>query len=217
MGIFDLFKNKSSPVKKETVSACLEPPEGEPGSSSSIEAETCVPCGVSLDDMNPFSGNPFVFDLPVYSVGAGYFDPWRMDLSSQNQFAADDQIAQMNDCISRAYLLSEEIPIDLVFPQNHVDYSRSKILCNPYTPTGKPSKYPFSLLVIEAGDNVTGCTMRIDYFPDGTVGKTSVSLWRGPLHYSLKYKTVGRQFVLSSVKTNKDLPLGAPLKEIYRF
>lgn len=172
---------------------------------------------VTLEDMRRFTGSPFSFDSTIYSIGENYFDPWRMDISLQNQFAVDNQIEYLNEIIRRAYLHSDKIPLDLCLPTSKINYQQSKIICNPYTKTGKPSKYPFSLVVLfdqKTGDEKN---IRIDYFPDETTGKAKIVYWENRILYVFKYKTIGREFILGEVKTNKFVNVGELPTLIYKL
>ena len=200
MGIFDFFK-KARPESRD------EPQKAK------VEEENQN--AVSLEDMAPFNGKPFAFDSPIKNVGP-CFDPWRMDLSQENQFVAMDQVASINSIVQQAYQCSESIPIELCIPEARIDYKNSSIICNPRTKTGKPAKYPFSLLAQTPSDVGNDTSVRIDYFQDGTMGKAKVVIWNNHVMYALSYKTVGRSFVLSEVKTNKGLDRGEIPCVIYK-
>lgn len=201
MGIFDFLKKKKA--NEATAATAPQKEEGEPRE-------------ISAADMEQYYGTPFFYDMPITYHGPGAFDPWRMELSQSNIFVAEDQIAQLNAIVQRAFLCSEAIPLDLSIPEDRINYSMSFIICSPYTKTGKKSKYPFSLVFQTGGkvENIT--TGRIDYFQDGTVGKAKTTIWKNGLMYSLQYKTVGRSFVLQEVKTNKGQERGALPITIYK-
>lgn len=176
---------------------------------------------VTKEDMLPFKMLPFAFDTEIV-FHPGSKSPWSMDLSATNRLVADDQVEMLNEYLRQAPLLCDSIPLGLEIPIAAIrydsiqNYGYSKLFCNPFTKTGKRSKYPVCLFVTtDLSDAINHINCKIYYLCDGSMGKAKAVFWNNHICYSFAFGLVGKTFALTKIETNYGLLPGAPLQQIY--
>ena len=216
MGIFDFLKR--SRMGKEDVVADVKPIS----ELSKVEKELMLVKRVTESDMIQFSMIPYDLRGPIRKhIQAGSHPFAYMDLSKENQISARYSIEELNSFIEQVSVVPKEIRIDfnkIIFKSADKNYGYSKLICTPYTPSGKISKYPVSLLFMSnpaiGNESQIG---NIYYGKDGSILKANAHIHTRTASWSFVWKTMGRTLVLFSVCTNAYSKSKDILETIYTF
>jgi len=158
----------------------------------------------TVGDMLQFGGMPYSFqNVPVIN---GQIDRGIL-LVGPNRDQTRSDILAMNPLLEEAYNL---VPI---LPRLHISQIRwvpedaaigdySRLFCNPYTKTGKISKFPLRLLFETQrrlqGDGVDG---ELFYTSDGAVGRAKLLTRRANKSYTLVFSLNKGEFSLDYAST----------------
>lgn len=164
---------------------------------------------ISLQDMEQFSALPFVWNSEIKKIIGPSTQPYAfMDIIGSNVYAAclvleemNERLLEANRHLYPAYRIIK-IPVDEVVFTPQKKANTSCIICNPYTFTGRVSKYPASLhfttpRVID-GDSTHG---ELFFDRNGTIGKAEIFCWRKRRGFFFFYKTIDRHLVLDRIET----------------
>lgn len=201
MGLFDFLK------KKKTAPPIGEDVESPPGSIGAVEmvngisishtVEEALSYGdkerimverMTAQDMLQFTDMPYNLNCGLQKVNDPKSHAYAyMELNGSNIDIAKLELQKLNIVIDYAKKIIPAIPkwarIDtdkIAFYNYSSSYGYSKLICTPYTFTGKISKFPLSLLFISfqpkdsLGYSVNG---EIKYFADGKIASATVNCW----------------------------------------
>lgn len=209
MGIFDLLK-KSSTTKSVA--------SGAVRNLSFADKERVMVERVTTADMLQFTMLPYDLNCPVHKFIEEGGHPFAyMNLNKTNQAIAKEELIKINNHIfqfqKRIPLLTPDISLridKIVFKKYSPYHGYTRLICTPYTFTGKIAKYPLSLSFMT---KLEGCpyeaTGDLFYGRNGNVQKATVNImytiedWKGPwLIWQFTFKTVDQALIISQAKTN---------------
>lgn len=210
MGLFDFFKKKKP--EPTPIPTCADLEASLPAKIAELTEHSKKELAVqrvTLQDMEQFTALPFAWNSEIQKVIGPSTQPYAfMDILGSNVHAAclileemNKHLLDANRFIHSAYRIIK-IPVDDVVFTPSKKTGASFIMCNPYTFTGRISKYPASLHfttphVLE-GDSTHG---EIFFDRGGTVGKARVICWRQHRCFCFFYKTIGGHLVLDRIET----------------
>ncbi len=177
MGVLGLLKTL---LCKE---AAKESPKSD-GALSNRKKESTVR-RVTSQDMIKFTKMPYHLDCTVKQSGVLGQDSFAyIDLSQENATVAMDELAQINSHLSAAHQVCRKVPKDISIPVKDIVFCPSqgseytRLICTPYTPSGKIAKYPLYLYFCTAlvgNENTTHG--KLYYGQNGCVQKALVCFW----------------------------------------
>lgn len=231
MGLFDFIKSKLSGGSQPQKAFDIELAEHEV--TEKKEKPEPAPRKITNEDMQQFEMLPFTFSEPV-KYWRGIINPYRMNLSPDDQFTVIRELAKLDVYIRQSPSLSPLIPADINIMLDSLVFTESKskdvytpythLICNPYTATGKLSKHPVGVSFSTPQDSFVewvgniGRTRTLDcsegvvwYSRDGEISKAHISIWKNYEGYFYDFKTVGKTFYLNKIvstvsKGKNDLP-----------
>lgn len=224
MGLFDFLKRSAG-----------NPPSPPPEEKklSQIDKERKMVERVTTEDMLQFTMLPYDLNCPVYKFMREGGHPFAyMNLNRANQMVAKQELNKINRYILQAQeyipLLTSDFSLQVskvMFEEYSPDYGYSRLMCSPYTFTGKISKYPLSLSFMTRLDvRPYSAHGELVYGKDGNIMKASVNVWKSPRDYSkpgtgwmFTFKTIGQTFVLSQVKTTLSTDKHGMPGVVYQF
>lgn len=162
---------------------------------------------VTLQDMEQFSLLPFVWNSDIQKVIGPSIQPYAyIDIVGSNIYAACLELEEMNKLLLEANRCTPlvpritDIPVDdIVFtPSKKTSYS--KIICSPYSFSGRVSKYPASLFFTTSHmvdeDSTHG---ELFYGRSGKVEKAEVICWRKKNGFFFYFKTIDGKLALDKI------------------
>lgn len=175
---------------------------------------------VTLEDMKQFKSLPFEWNSGIKKVTGPSTKPYAyMDIVGENVDIVVDELEDMNVELLCVHHLSPLIPVALQIPTWDVlieprkQGSYSKIMCTPYTFTGKVSKYPASLyfttdLHVADADTTHG---ELFYDRSGRIAKAKICFWRDREGYFVHLRTINGELTVSRIEStviadNRGLP-----------
>lgn len=206
MGLLDLFTRRQKAEKQTQRIACTE----QTAKPTRIETERMLVEEVSAEDMQQFTRIPYQWCGPIQkSISPNRHSFAYMDLDQQNQSIARQALQYIDSFIQESHSLSKFIPKDICIPidqmvyhQYSAFYGYTRLMCTPYTPTGKISKYPVSLSFTTRLDSDFDETHGVLFYTvDGNISKANVNCWRKKFGFFYEFKTIGRTFVLFRIKS----------------
>ncbi len=216
-----LFKRK----KKEQAQTTKEK------TPSKIEIETMMVNRITTDDMLQFAMIPYDLTCPVKKhIAAGSHPFAYMDINHANEIVAKEELMKISEYILQAYEYIPEIAFKavlhagrVVFKKYSENYGYTRLICTPYTQTGKISKNPVSLNFMTRADNYEyQANGVLKYGVDGNVMSADVHIAKN-IHqpnyesWAFKFKTIGRTLVIYEVKVADGRNLHEKPRTIYRF
>lgn len=200
MGLFDFFTSKKPLVSAKSVPV-------ESASSPLVNIEHKLVEEITIDDMKQFTASPYFWDRDIQKFTKAGGHPFAyMNLSALNIKAAASEIQRVNQMLAELRQYSRLIPVNLSIPTNQLIFTEShdrghtRIICTPFTPTGKKAKYPFYLFFMtDLSDNKYSSHGELHYLPNGNIGKATIYLWRNKKGYYIYYKTVQDTLTLSKI------------------
>ncbi len=173
---------------------------------------------IKTDDMVQFTEIKYNLNCDIHNEHNAY-----IILDEHNQNIAKKDFAFINKIIQENMNLSYEIKHDLQIPIEEItfyepDRAYSKLVCTPYTPTGKISKYPIYLVF------KTNVSMEMEFFEDGTffriapydsthgclyytkngnIGKADVIFWRKDVSYIYHFKSDKERLYINKIEKNE--------------
>lgn len=210
MGLLDFLKKKS-------ISA-VHGDRQEPATQKLTfnEKEQIMVQRVTTEDMVQFTMIPYDLNCPVHKFVGYHSHPFAyMDLNNTNQIMAKEELAKINEYIIQAREYIKFLPKDIFIKVEEVAFHEydprcgyTRLMCTPYTFTGKVSKFPLSLSFMTRLDSqVYTAHGELHYGKDGNVLKADVCIWKNPgnsrkaVGWFFNFKTVGRTFLLNQVKS----------------
>lgn len=212
MGVFDFLKGQQ-PVPASMSEKKLSKAEQE---QKVVEQST-------IEGMEQFSMLPFAFVGRKLNKDYHSHPQASIDLDSQNISAAKIELEKLNDFIVQSFSLSKLIPSDIripiddiVYHQYKKEHGHSKLICTPFTATGKLSKYPLKFFFMTRLDGETTYKKKgkalIQIAPDSTSGEivyardgqsatAKVNFWRGGIGFFYEFKTIGRTFLINKIRS----------------
>lgn len=188
--------------------------------SSSIDKELIAVARISIDDMLLFPCLPYKFDCPIKKHLEPRSHPFAyIDLDYYNRNVAKEDLHSIDLIVRKSRKLSRSIPRsicipvdDVVFEQKDVRYGYTKLICNPFTNSGRFSKYPVRLSFMtdlsKLGNSTHG---NIFYNANGKASKADIYIWKNSVGYFFKLGLVDDSLIIkqitSTIKMNtKGLP-----------
>ena len=199
MGLFDFFINKKPlPAKSAPVESAPSP---------AVNKEHELGERITIDDMRQFTASPYRWDRDIQKFTAAGGHPFAyMNLSAHNANVVASEIQMVNQMLAELRQVSRLIPANLSIPTSQLiftesqDMGHTRLICNPFTPTGKNAKYPFYLFFMtDLSDNKNSSHGELHYLPNGSIGKATIYLWRNKKGYFVFYKTVQGILTLSKI------------------
>lgn len=184
--------------------------EGEPPKLSTADKERIMVQRITERDMLQFPGIPYQLNGKIHKQMAKNSHPFAyMNLNGQNRAIAKRDLKMVNGLIVDAQkyirLLSAEFQIHVekvAFDQYDPGYGYTRIMCTPYTFTGKLAKYPISLsFMTKMNVNSYSAHGELFYEKDGTISKGSVYLWRNGTGWFFTLKKANGVLSISEAKT----------------
>ena len=173
----------------------------------------------TIEDMHQFPDIPFGWHW-VMELNHTEGEAWFM-LNMNNQQIAEDYISVLNNHIIDAHdyikginhLSIDLTQIDYLYPipMQMNSKANTRVVCTPYTPTGKISKYPASLhfatSVNQKGWNGTVTQFhpvmgRINLLKDGNIGSADVCFTEGAKQTLFIFRLFGLSLVIRKVYQN---------------
>lgn len=202
MGLLDFLSSLSSQSEKSTVSQ-------NKSHLSAVEKERIMVQRITTQDMVRFTQMPYHLDCAINKYDAPNSHPFAyINLDNQNISAAEADMERLNAHLATAHILCRKVPKRIGIPIKDIvykppkNYGYTRLMCTPYTFTGKIAKYPLSLSFmtdLSKTENTTHGEMF--YGQNGTVQKAEVYCWRGGKGYFFYFKTEGPDLILSKIET----------------
>ena len=212
MGVFDFLEGQRA-----------APASTSEKKLSKAEQEQKVVDRATIEGMEQFSMLPFAFVGRKLNKDYHGHPQASIDLDRQNISAAKIELEKLNEFIARSHNLSELIPEeikisidDIVYKPYKKEHGYSKLICTPYTATGKLSKYPLTFFFMTRLDGEPtyrkkGTALipipsnkssgKIVYAKDGQAATAKVSIWIDGVGFFYEFKTIGRTFLISKIKS----------------
>ena len=216
MGLFDFLTKKPAQAQVNTAS--------QPKKLKPIDVERELVQAVTTQDMIQFTAMPYQLDCEVkHYVQDGAHPFAYIDLNSANRKAAKEALQFIDAFIRKSPLLSRQIPSGIHIPIEEMYFTPNKqtgytrIMCTPYTKTGKKSKYPLYLHFttdLRILDHETHG--QLYYAQDGSIGKANVYVWINHVGYLYYFKTIGKTLVIDKIESNAGLSRGDMPVVIYK-
>lgn len=154
---------------------------------SNVQKEIIMVKKVQTSDMLQFINMPYDLNCTVRKFIREGGHPFAyMDLSNLNQAIAKSELEKINYLLQTDKAFSRrkrkpQIPIsEIQFHEYSKFYGYTRIMCKPYTKTGKIAKYPLSLFFCTRLDNEKSETHgELFYGKDGTIQKADIYIWHG--------------------------------------
>jgi len=184
--------------------------EGDVEKLSTNDKKRIMVRRITQEDMLQFPDIPYQLNAPIQKELREKTQPFAcMDLNEYNQAIAKRDLKMVNALIVDAQkyirLLSSDFQINIgkvAFRQYSPDYGYTKIMCEPYTFTGKISKYPISLLFMTRMDIKSySAHGELFYEKNGEITKGSVNIWRNGTGWFFTLKKIDGVLSISEVKT----------------
>lgn len=209
MGMFDFLKKFAA---TDIVASTT------PQKVSYSDKERIMVKRITTSDMLQFTMLPYDLNCPVHKVIREGEHPFAyMNLNKANQAVAREELAKINECIlqnqRRIPLLTPDVFLQvdkIVFKKYSPYHGYTRLMCTPYTFTGKIAKYPLSLsFMTKLEDCPYEATGDLFYGKDGYVQKATVNIaytigdWKGPwIIWQFSFRTVEQVLKISEAKTN---------------
>ena len=174
------------------------------------DKELAIVKRVTTEDMKSLKNMPFVCNTEVKKfIQQGGHSFAYMDIVGENIKIVKSEIEKMNVVIKQDLKKYKTLPRNLEIPVNQLvfsskDYGYTRIMCNPKTYSGKPSKYPYSLFfatdfskMATGGDTTHG---ELFYGQNGEILKGNIYFWRKGKPTFLTYKTIDENLTLSDIE-----------------
>lgn len=181
------------------------------------EKEQIMVKRVLAKDMAQFPEIPYQLNSPIKKVLAKNAHPFAyIDLNQYNQDIAKREISMVNrillDAIPHIPLLSKKFLIkveELAFQKYSPGYGYTRIMCTPYTFSGKIAKYPLFLSFMSRADRRSYFTHgELYYGKNGKVLKGSVVVnresipFKNSVMWDFSFKTVQNILTLAEAKSS---------------
>lgn len=173
---------------------------------------------ITTSDMEQFTMMPYQLNCKVFNKPSENPSSY-INLNARNRNIAVEQLRIIDEYIRQSPQLSRLVPSGIHIPIEQMIYSRigsyseyTRLICTPYTKTGKISKFPLYLYFTTDPSQTDNETHgKLYYGKDGNILKANVSIWMHNQGYFYSFKTVGRTFFLSEIKSTvkrdkNDLP-----------
>lgn len=160
---------------------------------SYVQKEIIAVKKITTEDMTQFSGMPYQLNHPIQKIIKHGAHPLAyIDLDEFNQGVATKELERLDSIIinARSYIpqLTKEYHIDIKkveFCEYDSSYGYTRLICNPYTFTGKISKHPLSLLFMSRQDIRTYSVIgELFYDASGNLDQATASIWKAPKNHS---------------------------------
>lgn len=184
---------------------------GENGKLTNYEKEMIMIERLKDDDMVQFNNiMPYQLNCPLKKFIREGGHPFAyIDLNPFNQYVATEELKRLDEYIVKARdyipILTKEYHIDIkkvMLSQYSESYGYTRLMCTPYTFTGKISKYPLSLFFTSRLDVHTYSVHgEMVYNKSGALGKATVNIWKLSTGWFFDFGVYKGDFVLSKAKT----------------
>lgn len=200
MGLLDFLTKRNSTTKV---------PSSESETLTAVDKERIMVARVTTQDMVQFTSMPYHLDCEVKKSDAPQSHPFAyIDLDRKNISVAEAEMTKLNVYLAAAHLLCSKVPKNIGIPVKDIvykppkNYGYTRLMCTPYTFTGKLSKFPLSLSFMTDLSKMDNSTHgKMHYGQDGRVQKAEVYCWRRGKGYFFYFKTEGRDLVISKIET----------------
>lgn len=199
MGLFDFLKKMF--ISQSTVPVAMV----NSNSSSTkkltyAEKELLAVQRTTFADIQQLKGFPYSWNRPIEKFINPNGRPFvYMDIVGDNLTTAKAELAKINTCIERDKKLSSALrkltclPVSEVIFKRHTESGYSRLMLNPITYDGEPSKYPVALFFMTDPRN-SNCSGSIFYGRDGAIQKAEIFIGHGS--YFLYYEVFEGDLVL---------------------
>ena len=192
---------------------------------STVDKERILVERITDDDMKQFTMIPFQLDRPMHKFNEDKAHPFAwIEFDECNESIAKKELEYINGHINESKLYCEIIPKDLKIPINQImfhkyddAYGFSRLICNPYTLTGKTSKYPLSILFMTDLRKRRWTIGELFYGKDGSIMKGHVTIPYDGYHYEYQFSTVGRTLIVKTIKSDVKPDKDGIASIIYQF
>lgn len=200
MGILDFLTKRNTSPKA---------PADQSQSLSTVEKERIMVQRVTTQDMIQFTAMPYHLDCEVKKFDAPNSHPFAyIDLDRKNIAVAEAELEKLNVHLASAHQLCSKVPSGTNIPIRSIvykppkNYGYTRLICSPYTYTGKVSKFPLSLSFMTDLSKTANTTHGKAYYgQDGSIQKAEVYCWRGGQGYFFYFKAEGGNLVISKIET----------------
>lgn len=158
------------------------------------------------NDMLQFTKLPYNLNHPII-VDNGMALIHITTLENQEKLITD--VLSLNQYLEESKSILSQIPKELTIKKEDISFKKDNLSfleCNPYTPTGKISKYPLVAHFKNVRQNnyaeefLRAFWGEIYYMQDGSIGKASIICWYKNTGYFYNLKCVGKTLVLDKIK-----------------
>ena len=171
---------------------------------------------ISSKDMQQFYNIPYNLNGAIHKFTEERGHPFAyMNLILPNIMIARKHLSYMNKLIdsyrAEIPLLTNEFYINInkiVFHEYDSNYGYSRLICEPYTFTGKIAKFPLTLLFMSRLDiRSYQANGSLYYGEDGNIKKADIHIFRekqpysGGIGWSFSFATVENELVLEKATT----------------
>lgn len=184
--------------------------DNQPKKLTTAEKERIMVQKVTTKDMLQFPNIPYQLNCPIHKVIAKNTHPFAyMDLNAFNQSLARNDLTVINRLIVDAQqyipLLKSGFSIDIgkiAFHQYDPGYGYTRLMCTPYTFTGKLAKYPLSLSYMTRQDVKSYSALgELFYDKSGNIAKGNAIIRKMGIGWFFTFKTVSENLTISEAKT----------------
>ena len=198
---------------------------------SAIDKERIMVERITTADMCQFTSIPYDLNCPIQKLNTPKAHPYAyIELDGANIEVAKSELRKINSYIVDARSFIPELPkkfcidVDKVaFSEYSPNYGYSKLICTPYTFSGKISNIPLTLLFMSRRDvmqyQVIG---NLEYSADGCVVKADVNVWSRKSYetpgtgWIFFFNTVNGVFLLDQVNSTVRRGEDGMLSVVYR-
>ncbi len=182
----------------------------EPLKLSYIEKERIMVERISSKDMRQFSNIPYNLGGTIHKFMEERGHPFAyINLRLPNIMIARKHLSYMNKLIEsyrkEIPLLTNEFYINvnkIVFHEYDPNYGYSRLICEPYTFTGKIAKFPLTLsFMSRLNIRSYQANGSIYYGEDGNIKKADIHIYSGGIGWSFYFATVENELVLEKATT----------------
>ncbi len=200
MGLFDFLKKMF--ISQSTVPVATAKSKYSSATKLTyVEKELLAVQRTTQDNVQQLKGFPYSWNRPIEKFIEPNGHPFvYMDIVGDNLTVAKAELAKINTCIERDKKLSSALwkltclPISEVLFKRSAESGYSRLMLNPITYNGKPSKYPVTLFFMTDpwSSNYHGSLF---YGQDGTIQKAEIFIGHGS--YFLYYEIFEGDLVLT--------------------
>lgn len=221
MGLFDFLK------KKQKASVAAPNIEEQQGAQklSQAEKERIMVQRVTIEEMLKIAALPFVWNCNIKKMMKPNSHPFAyIDLTGPNIDIAKQELEKLNNLLASLRKCLPNIPRHIGIPVNKIVFTPQKyhghtrLMCTPYTFSGKPAQYPAVLsFMTDLSNESTSTHGELFYGQNGAAQKAEVFCWNNKKGYFFYLDSVDGALTISKVEfSNAATGVYAPPSVIYK-